>query len=129
MVPDRLNEIKKNTHPKDITALFPWAGLAQALTGVRDGLPPCPAHAPWPAPPCGGRSRSAAQCRAHTHQVPARPCAVPDLGVRTDQVLFFEPVGLRNELDFSPQKETSPWTTYGNIAYAPHTYVAATMLP
>jgi hypothetical protein len=93
--------------------LYPfYRRLAQALTGVRDDRPTCHADQPWPV--CNG---APVLCR-RTEDL---RCAVPDLDVHTKQMLFFEPVGLRNEFDFSPQRITSPWTTYPNIVYAPHT--------
>ena len=97
--------------------LYPfYRRLAQALTGVRDSLPPCPPLHPWPV--CKGPPAS---CR-RTEDL---GCAVPDLGTRTEQILFFEPIGLRNEFDISPQRITSPWTSYSNIVYAPHTYTGS----
>ena len=50
---------------------------------------------------------------------------MPDLGLQDDKLYFFEPIALRNQLDFSPQMVTRPWTTYKNIAYSPHTYTGS----
>ncbi len=79
--------------------LFPfYAHTIQALTGVRDGLPDCAA---LPA---------------------AATCAYPDLGIHdTNHLVFFEPIALRNLIDFSPQ-DSKPFSTYPNLVFAPHTY-------
>lgn len=42
-------------------------------------------------------------------------CAVPDLGVHDDKIYLFEPMAARNQLDFSAQWQTHPWTSYPNI--------------
>jgi hypothetical protein len=87
--------------------LYPFYRRAiQALTGERDGLPTCDDISPVSPP--GGKGRNAT-------------CAFPDLGVRYDGVLAFEPMALRNQLDVSPEA-AHPVSNYSNLAYAPHTY-------
>lgn len=70
----------------------------QALTGVRDGLPDCPATAPG-----------------------SSGCAYPDLGIHSRQLMFFEPTAVRNQLDFSLQTSKA-FSTYENLVFAPHCY-------
>lgn len=78
-----------------------YARVIQAVTGVRDGLPTCPAEMPT----SGDGS-----------------CAYPDLGVRdTRHAFYFEPNAFRNTVDFSVQPNR-PFTTYPEIVYAPHVY-------
>jgi hypothetical protein len=111
--------------------LYPFYRAAvQAVTGVRDGLPSCP-----PGRPFGDAGRAS--------RASARQCAYPPPGdVRgpgkngtsatdgassnrtTDarHILFFEPMGFRDELDFSPQLIEAPFTSYAQLAFAPHTY-------
>jgi endoglycosylceramidase len=95
--------------------LYPFYRRAiEALTGVRDGLPTCPSSEPTgygssgppPYPPAGA------------------PCAYADLGIHTHQLLFFEPAGYRNLLDFSPQ-DTGRFSAYPNLVFAPHVYTHA----
>jgi aryl-phospho-beta-D-glucosidase BglC (GH1 family) len=80
--------------------LYPfYAHVVQALTGVRDGLASCPSSQPT-----------------------GSNCAYPDLGIRdTNHLVFFEPIALRNLIDFSPQ-HSKPFSTYPNLVFAPHTY-------
>ncbi len=82
------------------TILYPfYARVIQAITGVRDGLPTCPASQPT-----------------------GTDCAYPSLGFNdTRHTIFFEPMAIRNTFDFSVQ-DSAPFTTYTNIAYAPHVY-------
>jgi hypothetical protein len=95
--------------------LYPFYRRAiEALTGVRDGLPTCPRDDPsgfvadGPPPyPTQGTS-----------------CAYPDLGVHTHQLIFFEPSGYRNLLDFSPQ-DVGRFSSYSNLVFAPHVYTHA----
>ena len=86
--------------------LYPlYARVVQAVTGVRDGLPPC----------AGGARSPYAQ--------PAPTCAYPDLGVRDTRHLFFaEPSALRNLLDFSAEEIPTRWTSYPHIVHTPHVY-------
>ena len=84
--------------------LYPlYTRVVQAVTGVRDGLPPCaPGLSPYAQPPT---------------------CAYPDLGLHDTRHLFFaEPSALRNELDFSAEEIPGPWTTYPRIVHTPHVY-------
>jgi endoglycosylceramidase len=95
--------------------LYPFYRRAiEALTGVRDGLPTCPAGDPSgfvsDGPP--------------PYPAPGAPCAYPDLGVHTHQLLFFEPSGYRNLLDFSPQ-HVGRFSAYPNLVFAPHVYTHA----
>ena len=105
--PASMNEPEVGTtlDPQNLASkyLYPlYARLAQAVTGVRDGLPTCVIS------PLGG--------------LPPAPCAYPDLGVRdTRHLLFAEPTALRNQLDFSPNS-MGPWTTYPHIVHTPHVY-------
>lgn len=93
--------------------LYPfYRRVLQSLTGVRDGLPTCDPADPYPI------------CNKKPSKCP-KPCAVPDLGLHDDKIYLFEPMALRNQLDFSPQQITEPWTSYPNIVYAPHTYTGS----
>lgn len=93
--------------------LYPfYKRVVQSLTGVRDNLPNCDPSDPYPV------------CKKDSLSCP-KPCAAPDLGLHDDKIYFFEPIALRNQLDFSPQLITKPWTTYKNIAYSPHTYTGS----
>ena len=81
--------------------LYPfYQRVIEALTGVRDGLPTCPADQPT--------SLSGA-------------CAYPQLAHVSRQSVFYEPLGLRNLFDFSPQV-SAPFSSYPNLVYAPHIY-------
>lgn len=73
----------------------------QAITGVRDGLPPC----------------------AVPGYTPSQRCAYPDAGVHdTRHLIFAEPSALRNELDFSAEDIPNAWTTYAHVVHTPHVY-------
>lgn len=84
--------------------LYPFYKRAiEALTGVRDGLPTCPASAPTSL---------------------SGSCAYPELAHVSHQQIFFEPLAYRNLVDFSPQVST-PFSSYPNLVYAPHVYTHA----
>jgi len=84
--------------------LYPFYKRAiEALTGVRDGLPTCPATAP-------------------TSLTDA--CAYPQLASVSRQQIFFEPIAYRNLVDFSLQV-SAPFTSYANVVFAPHVYTYA----
>ena len=79
--------------------LYPfYARAIQAITGTRDGLPTCDAARPM-----------------------ADGCAFPPLA-SFDRLVLFEPMGLRNQLDFSPQLGIGAFSSYPDLVYAPHTY-------
>ena len=86
--------------------LYPlYTRTVQAITGVRDGLPPCNAST--------------------TPFLPVGPpaCPYPDLGIHDTRHIFFaEPSALRNELDFSSEEIPGPWTTYAHVVHTPHVY-------
>ncbi len=91
-----------NLYTASSTDLYPfYRRVVQALTGVRDGLPTCPASAPT-----------------------GTTCAYPALASVSEQQIFFEPFALRNLLDFSPQV-SAPFSSYPNLVYAPHVYTHA----
>ena len=78
--------------------LYPFYRRAiDALTGVRDGAS-CPTGEPS-NPACGYR----------------------DLGVHTHQLLFYEPMAVRNVTD-APDQVAAPFSSYSRLVYAPHTY-------
>ncbi len=82
--------------------LYPFYGrVIQALTGITDGLPVCDAAHPI-----------------------APGCAHPSLLAQGafEQIVLFEPMGLRNQLDFSPQWHIGPFSAYPNLIFAPHSY-------
>ncbi len=84
--------------------LYPFYTRAvEALTGVRDGRPTCPASAPT--------SLSGA-------------CAYPQQASVSRQSIFFEPLAYRNLVDFSLQV-SQPFTSYPNVVFAPHIYTYA----
>jgi endoglycosylceramidase len=84
--------------------LYPFYTRAiEALTGVRDGRPTCPADTPTSL---------------------SNACAYPKLASVSRQQIFFEPLAYRNLLDFSLQVST-PFTAYPNIVFAPHIYTYA----
>jgi endoglycosylceramidase len=84
--------------------LYPFYTRAiEALTGVRDGLPTCPAATPTSL---------------------SNACAYPKLASVSRQQIFFEPIAYRNLLDFSLQV-SKPFTGYPNIVFAPHVYTYA----
>ena len=84
--------------------LYPfYARAIEALTGVRDGRPTCPAGAPTSL---------------------TNACAYPQLASVSRQQIFFEPLAYRNLLDFSLQM-SAPFSSYPNLVYAPHVYTYA----
>ncbi len=84
--------------------LYPFYTRAiEALTGVRDGRPTCPAGAPTSL---------------------TGSCAYPQLASVDRQQIFFEPIAYRNLVDFSVQVST-PFSSYPNLVYAPHVYTYA----
>jgi hypothetical protein len=84
--------------------LYPFYTRAiEALTGVRDGRPTCPAAAPTSL---------------------ANTCAYPQLASVSRQQIFFEPLAYRNLVDFSLQV-SAPFSSYPNLVYAPHVYTYA----
>jgi endoglycosylceramidase len=106
--------------------LLPFTERAiEALTGVRDGKPTCPADDP------SGTAAEAALHRTVVPQVPAEvdPCAYPPGPVLVhSQMILFEPTGYRNQADFSPQLSTGaalaahPFSQYPDLVFAPHIY-------
>jgi endoglycosylceramidase len=94
----------ENLYQATAQDLFPfYARVIEALTGVRDGRPTCPASAP----------------SSMTNE-----CAYPKLADVTRQQIFVEPIAYRNLVDFSPQVST-PFTHYANLVWAPHIYTHA----
>ncbi len=84
--------------------LYPFYTRAiEALTGVRDGRPTCPATAPTSL---------------------TGICAYPKLASVSRQQIFFEPIAYRNLVDFSLQV-SAPFTSYPNVVFAPHVYTYA----
>ena len=84
--------------------LFPfYQRVIEALTGVRDGLPTCPASEPSSM---------------------TNACAYPKLADVSHQLIFVEPIAYRNLVDFSPQM-SKPFTDYPNLVWAPHVYTHA----
>jgi endoglycosylceramidase len=84
--------------------LYPFYTRAiEALTGVRDGRPTCPAGDPTSL---------------------TNACAYPRLASVSRQQIFFEPLAYRNLLDFSLQASV-PFSSYPNLVYAPHVYTYA----
>ncbi len=84
--------------------LYPFYTRAvEALTGVRDGRPTCPAAAPTSLDDA---------------------CAYPQQASVSRQSIFFEPLAYRNLVDFSLQV-SEPFTSYPNIVFAPHVYTYA----
>jgi endoglycosylceramidase len=84
--------------------LYPFYKRAvEAMTGVRDGLPSCPASTPT--------SLTSA-------------CAYPQLAKVSRQQIFFEPLAYRNLVDFSLQV-SAPFSSYPNLVFAPHVYTYA----
>jgi endoglycosylceramidase len=84
--------------------LYPFYKRAiEALTGVRDGLPTCPATSPTSL---------------------TGTCAYPQLSSVNRQQIFFEPLAYRNLVDFSLQV-SAPFSSYPNLVYAPHVYTYA----
>jgi len=90
-----------NLYQTSSQQLYPfYTRVIEALTGVRDGRPTCPASQPT--------SLSGA-------------CAYPQLTHVSRQSMFYEPLGLRNLFDFSPQV-SAPFSSYPNLVYSPHIY-------
>lgn len=95
--------------------LFPfYQRIIEAITGVRDSKKTCPTNTP------DGNSN-----------VGISTCAYPNLGINTKKLIFLEPTGYNNEVDFAPQysydSATSnhlppPLTSYSNIVFSPHQY-------
>ncbi len=84
--------------------LYPFYTRAiEALTGVRDGRPTCPANAPTSL---------------------TGTCAYPQLASVNRQQIFFEPLAYRNLVDFSLQV-SAPFSSYPNLVFAPHVYTYA----
>jgi endoglycosylceramidase len=84
--------------------LYPFYTRAiEALTGVRDGRPTCPADAPTSL---------------------TNTCAYPQLASVTRQQIFYEPLAYRNLVDFSLQV-SAPFSAYPNLVFAPHVYTYA----
>jgi len=82
--------------------LYPfYSRVAQAITGVRDGLPTC----------TSGRTDGRV----------GRDCAYPDLGITYTGLLLAEPLATRNLLDYSTMKAVQ-WTSYPNVVHAVHVY-------
>ncbi|MGO8870088.1 MAG: cellulase family glycosylhydrolase [Acidimicrobiales bacterium] len=94
----------ENLYQASSQDLFPfYQRVVEALTGVRDGLPTCPAAAPSSM---------------------TNACAYPELADVARQQIFVEPIAYRNLLDFSPQV-SRPFTHYRNLVWAPHIYTHA----
>jgi endoglycosylceramidase len=84
--------------------LYPFYRRAiEALTGVRDGLPTCPAAQPTSL---------------------AGTCAYPAQAGVHQQSIYFEPLAYRNLVDFSLQV-SRPFSSYPNLVFAPHIYTDA----
>ena len=84
--------------------LYPFYTRAiEALTGVRDGKPTCPASTPTSL---------------------TNACAYPQLTSVAHQQVFYEPLAYRNLLDFSLQV-SAPFSAYPNLVFAPHVYTYA----
>jgi endoglycosylceramidase len=93
-----------NAYQSSAQELYPFYTRAiEALTGVRDGKPTCPATSPT--------SLSGA-------------CAYPQLANVSRQQIFFEPLAYRNLVDFSMQV-SAPFSSYKNLVFAPHVYTYA----
>ena len=84
--------------------LYPFYTRAiEALTGVRDGRPTCPAGDPTSL---------------------TGSCAYPQLASVHRQQIFYEPLAYRNLVDFSLQV-SAPFSSYPNLVFAPHVYTYA----
>ncbi len=94
----------ENLYTATAQDLFPfYQRVIEALTGVRDGLPTCPASDPTSL---------------------TNACAYPQLADVSRQQIFVEPLAYRNLVDFSPQV-SKPFTQYRNLVWAPHVYTHA----
>jgi endoglycosylceramidase len=94
----------ENLYTATAQDLFPfYRRVIEALTGVRDGLPTCPAAEPTSL---------------------TNVCAYPQLAKVSRQQIFVEPMAYRNLVDFSPQV-SKPITQYPNLVWAPHIYTHA----
>ena len=94
----------ENLYTATAQDLFPfYQRVIEALTGVRDGLPTCPASEPTSL---------------------TNACAYPRLAQVSRQQIFVEPLAYRNLVDFSPQV-SKPITQYPNLVWAPHIYTHA----
>jgi endoglycosylceramidase len=94
----------ENLYTATAQDLFPfYQRVIEALTGVRDGLPTCPATEPTSL---------------------TNTCAYPQLAKVSRQQIFVEPMAYRNLVDFSPQV-SKPITQYPNLVWAPHIYTHA----
>ena len=94
----------ENLYTATAQDLFPfYQRVIEALTGVRDGLPTCPATEPTSL---------------------TNACAYPQLAKVSRQQIFVEPMAYRNLVDFSPQV-SKPITQYPNLVWAPHIYTHA----
>jgi endoglycosylceramidase len=94
----------ENLYTASAQDLFPfYQRVIEALTGVRDGLPTCPASDPTSL---------------------TNACAYPQLADVSHQQIFVEPIAYRNLVDFSPQI-SKPFTQYPNLVWAPHIYTHA----
>jgi endoglycosylceramidase len=90
-----------NLYTASTKDLYPFYQRAiEALTGVRDGLPTCPASTPTSLD---------------------NRCAYPALAHATRQLMVYEPLAYRNLVDFSPQVSVA-FSSYPNLVYAPHVY-------
>jgi hypothetical protein len=90
-----------NLYDASSQQLYPfYTRVIEALTGVRDGRPTCPSTRPT--------SLTGA-------------CAYPAQTHVDRQSMFYEPLGLRNLFDFSPQV-SAPFSSYPDLVYAPHIY-------
>ena len=105
--------------------LLPFTERAiEALTGVRDDKPTCPASDP------SGTAAQAALDRTVVPQVPSEvdPCAYPPGPTPiTGQMVLFEPTGYSNLVDFAPQLSLPappghPFSLYPDLVFAPHVY-------
>lgn len=95
--------------------LYPfYQRIIEAITGVRDSKSTCQTNSPDGSSAIGYSS-----------------CAYPNLGINTKKLIFVEPTGYNNEVDFAPQLSYDPntpnhlpppLTSYQNLVYSPHQY-------